>query len=206
MILQNLKMLPLHQRITKVLQPPMHGWCTPEKGIELADLILEYKPKNALEIGIFGGRSLFAMAMAMQQLGRVATGIDPWVKAATLVGQDDINARWWSEIDIEAVYRQFVHNVHELSLLDACQWIRGDSQNVVNLIADESIEFFHLDSNHSEFVSCRDVDAWTPKLAKKAIWVMDDTDWHTQSAAIGMIQDAGFALKNDREKYMIFER
>lgn len=184
----------------------MHGWCTPEKGVDLADLILEYKPTNAIEIGVFGGRSLFAMAMAMQQLGRVATGIDPWVKAATLIGQDDENSRWWASIDIESIYRQFVQSVHDLSLLDACQWLRGDSQNVAPLIADGSIEFFHLDSNHSEFISCRDVTTWAPKMANKSIWVMDDTDWHTQTTAVDMIQDAGFSLKNDRVKYMIFER
>ena len=49
----------------------MHGWATAEKCCTLASLVLANKPALAVEIGVWGGRSLLPVAMAMKAIGKV---------------------------------------------------------------------------------------------------------------------------------------
>src|SRR4051812_46671458 len=85
--------------------PQMHGWCPPEKGIRLAQAIRDTQAELSVELGIFGGRGVLAMAMAHQEQGRgVAWGFDPWTKSAALEGSNDpANDAWWAALDIEAI-------------------------------------------------------------------------------------------------------
>ena len=48
----------------------LEGWCSSDKIHKLYKLIIESKPSNLLEIGVFGGKSLLAQAFALIQLNR----------------------------------------------------------------------------------------------------------------------------------------
>lgn len=186
----------------------IQGWCTKEKAIRLAELISQYNPKLIVEVGVFGGKSLIPMAQAARASGSgLVYGIDPWEAPAALEGEkDEANRKWWENLDYEDVYRRFINNVISLGLTYECRWIRAHSEKAASLFSDASIDFFHLDSNHSELASCRDVNTWKNKLSENAIWVLDDSDWKTQGKAIDLIRDAGFALIEDAGKHMIFRR
>ena len=55
------------------------GWCPDSKAIRLYDLILEKKPKVIVEIGVYGGQSLVALAAAAEQIDDAKVfGFDPY--------------------------------------------------------------------------------------------------------------------------------
>ena len=115
--------------------------------------------------------------------GRFITGIDPWELEAALEGNIGIeNEEWWkNNVNLEDIYRGFIESVMALKLTFSCRWIRARSEHVACIWPDASIDWLHLDSNHSEIVSCRDVALWGPKMAQRATWIMDDTDWPSRT-------------------------
>src|SRR5271170_6961170 len=68
----------MFSRIATTL-PTLDGWATSEKGCTLAALVLANKPKLVVEIGVFAGRSLLPMALALKANGSgKVIGIDPY--------------------------------------------------------------------------------------------------------------------------------
>lgn len=189
--------------------PQMEGWCTPQKARDLANVVADREPGLAVEIGVFGGRSLFAIALAMSEAG-VGTvwGIDPWSVSAAIegdVGKD--NHEWWSQkVNLEEIYRGFLGDVLELGVSNNCRFVRERSEIAVRLFENKSISLFHQDSNHSELVSCRDIELWHPKLTDNAAWIMDDTDWSSQTKAMTMLRERGFKPFIDGGTYQILKR
>ena len=67
----------LKQNVQTVL-PTLEGWCSKSKANHFIDLILAVKPEVYVEIGVFGGSSIFPVASALKYLGKgVVIGIDP---------------------------------------------------------------------------------------------------------------------------------
>lgn len=199
----------IHKVTTTVTIPSVDGWCTPDKAIDLVNIVLDRRPTLVVESGIFGGRSLFAMAMAVKENGHgTVWGVDPWSVEAALEGEESqANREWWTKnVELEKIYHSFVLHTMALGLLPHINWIRSKGQQAARIFDDKSIGLFHLDSNHSELVSCLEVQTWEPKMAEKSIWIMDDADWPSQAKAIQMIKDHGFRVLFDRKSYIIFER
>lgn len=189
---------------------PREGWCSEEKALKLAELILERQPKVCVEVGVFAGRSLVPQAMALKELGQGGhiTGIDPWTLDAALEGSNGKeNDDWWrNNVNLEEIYRQFIMATVNLNLTYECRWVRARSEWAVNLFRDGDVDWLHLDSNHSEEVSCRDVRLWGRKMAKKSVWVMDDTDWPSQAVALERIKALGFKTIHDAGNYQVLCR
>lgn len=161
----------------------LEGWVTPEKGIVIAELVVENKPEICVEIGVFGGRSLIATALALRENhhGKVY-GIDPWKTDACLEGdQDQGNKDWWSKVDLHAIHKGCMEAIWRLGLDARAIVIRSTSEHAVSLF--KRIDFFVLDGNHSEVASCRDVERFCPKMKVGAYMVFDDTDWPTTKKA-----------------------
>jgi Methyltransferase domain len=189
--------------------PSLVGWCTPEKALVLAGLVSDHKPTLAVEIGVFGGRSLIPMALALRAVGcGVAYGIDPWTIEAAIEGNNGpANDGWWiNNSNLENVYISFVHSVIDHGLTRECRWMRLKSDVAVRLFDDASIGLFHLDGNHSELTSCRDVEQWHKKIAPGGVWVLDDADWESQKKAIQMIHDFGFSVVKEYGTFTVFKR
>jgi hypothetical protein len=185
------------------------GWCSQDRANMLIDLILNHQPKVCVEIGVFGGRSLIAMGMALRHLehGGYVTGIDPWSKEAACEGENEHNVDWWSnKCPLEQIYSDFIQNIVNLKLTYECRWIRAKAEEVVALYPDESINALSLDGNHSELASTREVAMWLPKMAPQSCLILDDTDWVTQAKAIQMIRDAGFVALKDTGKWIAFQK
>lgn len=199
----------IHRVTTTITVPSIDGWCTADKAIDLVNLVLDRRPSLIVESGIFGGRSLFAMAMAVRENGfGQVWGVDPWTIEAALEGEESqANRDWWAKnVELEKIYRDFVQNTLNFGLLPHLNWIRSKGKVAAQLFTEQPIDLFHLDSNHSEAVSCLEVQTWGPKMAAKSIWIMDDADWPSQAKAIQMIKDWGFRVLHDRKSYIIFER
>lgn len=181
---------------------------TTEKGLAMAEAVLEHRPKLAVELGVFGGRSMIAMALALREIGAGKVyGIDPWKKEAAIEGQNDpANDEWWQKLDLHSIHNGCMEAIWRYGLDGQCAVIQAKSYDVVDLFPDGSIDMLHQDSNHSELVSCREVETWHRKLGSKAIWILDDADWPTQQKTIQLIESKGFKVLKNTGRYIIFQR
>jgi hypothetical protein len=197
----------LMQRIA-IHIPKMEGWCTPEKAQRMALAVLDAKNLISVELGIFGGRGVIALAMAHEFLGHgSAWGFDPWEKEAALEGDHSTeDNEWWAKVDLEEIYSGFVKQALSHKLLKYCKWARLRSENAVTLFKNESIGVIHCDGNHSEKTSCIDVKLWASKVCPGGYWFMDDIDWLTTFKAQEMLVDLGFNEIENHKQWALYQK
>jgi predicted O-methyltransferase YrrM len=167
---------------------PRHadGWCWMDKAVAMCELIERVKPTCVVELGIFGGRSMLPQALMLKELGHgVIYGIDPWTRPAALEGEHaKADADWWGKQDLERIMIRFMGQVVNLGLVDVAIPIRATSQAVKAVFSFGSIDILHIDGNHSELASLRDIDLYFPKVRPGGhIW-LDDIGWPTNAAAV----------------------
>jgi len=179
----------------------MEGWCSPDKAKRMARLVVETEGKTCVELGVFGGRSLAAMALAQHHVLGAGTvdGVDPYTAAAALEGTNgQANDEWWAKLDYETILAGAKSALDRLQLTSVARLIRARSQDVVANYADGSIDVLHVDSNHSMEVSCAEVEAWHAKVRPGGYWIADDTGWATMQHAMQLLQDKyGYTLVED---------
>lgn len=168
--------------------PTYEGWTTPERGIEMAELIAEVKPEVVVEIGTFGGRSIVCQALALRENGKGKIyGIDPWKKDFVAEGSNDpINDNWWKSLDLDDIHKKAMACIWKHSLDEWAIIIRSPSQFVHQLFP--RIDVLYIDGCHSELASCRDVELYVPRVVKGGYVWFDDTDWATTKAAQNLIE------------------
>ncbi len=198
---RDFKMNPqLQKEISDLIRPtpprmPMEGWCTQEKAMELAALVLQTKPVCIVELGVFGGRSLLPQVLALRENGSgMAFGIDTWNAEISIENFDGTNpddARqiaWWGQVDMHEIYRGCARMIEALKLDDFVALIRGRSELIADRFALESIDVLHIDGDHQESSSCRDVVLWLPRVRPGGwIW-FDDTNWPQTQAALRLLE------------------
>lgn len=177
----------LKEHLVKTAMP--EGWCTPEKAEAMADLILRVRPAVSVELGVFGGKSLVAQAVALCYGGMdgVVWGIDPWTVPAALEGDvGDANKEWWRSINIQAIRDQCLTGITERELWPWVRVIVAKSQDCHQLF--QQIDVLHIDGNHSEECSVRDVLQWMPHVPPGGhIW-FDDVEWNTTKKAVQILE------------------
>lgn len=195
----------LYRTIDYVL-PTLPGWCAPEKGKKMAEVILENESEVCVELGVFGGRSLVAIALALkaQRKGRVF-GVDPYTAAAALEGTNDPeNDAWWRKLDHEQIHAAAERVLDDLELSKFAIILRARSQDASRNWP--SIDLLHQDSNHSEEVSCAEVELYAPVLKPGGIWIMDDTNWQTTRKAQDKLLALGFTAQHREESWAILRK
>lgn len=190
-------------------KPIIEGWTTQEKAEVLAGLVIDHKPQLLVEVGVFGGKSVFAQAFALRENGMgTICGVDPWSLEAALEGDiGEENRRWWSEnIRFEDIYIGFIKAVLELDLTKYCKWVREKGSVACKMFADKSIDVIHLDSNHSELASCREVECWHKKVKPGGFLIADDTDWPSVAKSLKMIETLGYKAILTEKTFTIFQK
>lgn len=165
----------------------MEGWVTAERGLIIADLVVKHKPEVCVEIGVFGGRSLVATALALKEnkYGKVY-GIDPWKTEDCLEGdQEQANKDWWAKVDMHDIHKKCMEAIWKWELDGYAVVIRCKAQRVAQLF--KRIDFLTIDGNHSETSSCRDVEQYCPRLKVGAPVLFDDADWPSTKKAQELI-------------------
>lgn len=185
------------------------GWCTKEKTERLYKIVSDNIPNLIVEFGVFGGRSLIPMALALKNIGKgKIIGIDPWEREASITSYDseDPNYKWWFNLDHNAIFKSFINSVHEYNINDFVEYYRKRSNEVVNLFEDQSIDILHQDGNHTEFISSEEVELYYNKVKPGGFWLMDDCDWPTTKKAQELILTKGYLLYEDHVAWKIFKR
>jgi hypothetical protein len=186
--------------------PKLPGWCTVEKAKRMAALASGCS--LCVELGVFGGRGLVAMALALadQGFGR-ADGIDPFTPGAALEGTNDpANSEWWGHLDYEAIAREAQTALYRLKLVSCARLVRLLSREAVEFYDDGAVDVLHQDSNHSEEVSCAEVELWAPKIKPGGFWVFDDANWPSTQRAQHILLQRGFVELEDYGGWKIYRR
>lgn len=191
----------------QTLVDSMPGWCTAEKAERLQRLIIDSNAQFSVELGVFGGRSLIAMALGhkIKQSG-VIIGVDAWSKQAALEGTNDkANDDWWSGQSFKEIHQNCIKDIFKNDVDDFCSVLKMTSETFGKLIGDNTIDVLHADSNHSEEVTTREIEIFFPKLKSGGYWVADDTNWNSLSKAVSMLKEK-MNVVHDGETYTIFQK
>lgn len=182
--------MKLYQEI-KDLLPTLHGWCEPPKAITLASMVLATKPSIIVELGVWGGKSLLPMAMALRENGQgKVLAIDPWNAQASVEGQTTTpDAEWWANVaNHELVYQHFLHTIDRLKL---GQFIEVHRRKSEQMEIPDSVGILHIDNNHGEQAYSETVRL-APKVMQHGYVVLDDLTWNG-----GYVQKAADWLKEN---------
>ncbi len=155
----------------------LEGWCSKGKAGILFDLVLKTKPKTIVEIGVWGGKSLIPMAVALKanKKGKIY-GIDPWDPYASIEEvKEEVNRNYYLSVDHEWILLGLIDAIDYIHMGNHIELIRSTSINAPLI---EEIDILHVDGNHSNKTSMEDVHKWVP-LVKNGGWVIfDDMTWH----------------------------
>jgi predicted O-methyltransferase YrrM len=167
----------------------LEGWCSQEKIEKLYDHVISSKPKHLVEIGVFGGKSLLAIAFALKEnrFGKIH-GIDPWKASECIVGMKEIVAiDWWNSLDYEKIYRRCVSEISDNGLSEYVELHRMTSEEYSRQI-DYEIDMLHIDGNHEEENSYRDVELYLPKVKTGGYVWFDDANWYQTKKALNLLE------------------
>lgn len=128
----------------------------------LYHFIVQEAPPRALliELGVWSGVSLAAMAESARQFGRDdlrIVGVDLWLGSA---GEPDLIA----EARQRDVLGECIARLRSAGVLDRVALLRCDSIRAAALFPDGSVHFVFHDSCHLEEFVRREIAAWHPRI------------------------------------------
>jgi len=132
------------------------------KSYLLANLIVAEPINRVVEIGVYRGRLLLPLALAIKWGGSgEVVGIDPY-SAAAVVQNDDHNVGidlqdWPSTVEWDALYEDVCHRISVLGLDKNCCVLRARSADVATRFPKGSIDLLHIDGNHDRIAVERDL-------------------------------------------------
>lgn len=166
-------MTELFQNIENIT-PALDGWGTSNKSQTLAAMVISLRPEVSVEIGVYGGRTFFGLALAHKCIGYgMAIGIDPWNNSAASEGYEGDNLEFWKTCPLDTIYESFIKKVSEFGVQNVTTIHRMKSDDAP---VPEEIGVLHLDGQHTE-QAVRDVIRFAPKVHVGGIVIMDDTTW-----------------------------
>ncbi len=177
---------------TLLHQKTLPGWCTSEKALKLMNLIYDTHPEICVEIGVFGGSSVYPTARALSYVRKgIIYAIDPWTTDACVEGYtpNDPNAIWWSQLDLDKIFRDFKKMIEQNRLSSYCAIMRMTSKEALLYFGDDSIDILHIDGNHAEQSALADAEMFFPKVkAGGYIW-FDDANWSSTNKAVQYLDE-----------------
>ena len=187
----------LKQKVFATL-PTLEGWCSKEQAGAFVDLVLEVKPETCVEIGVFGGSSIYPVAAALKYLGHgVVIGIDPWDKIEAIKYfdpvEDKVNLSWWGKLNFDYIYNSYVKMLKKNEFEKVVLTIKASSE--IALFQIKEIDILHIDGNFTEQVSKLDAMLYLPKVRSGGyIWINDALS-PTRQEAIDILESECDAVK-----------
>lgn len=199
-----------YQNDVLLYQNSIEGWCSPEKAENMMDLIYEVKPEICVELGVFGGSSIYPTASALKFLARgIVYAIDSWKNSDCLEGytSDNPNYQWWNKINLNYIHDGFVKMLHNFGLTSYCKVLRMTGEEALNQFADESIDILHIDGNHTENAALNDAKMYLPKVKKGGYIWFDDVNWpSTKNALAFMLSYCEKDEERSTDEYFLFKK
>jgi hypothetical protein len=185
------------ERTIRAVVPALDGWCTARKGCYMAEFILGTEATTLVELGAYGGRGTVAMALACRHRKKgVVYGVDTWDVKSSLDGDvDPEDAAFWQKVDLERVYQRFLTALLDLNLTHYAVPLRMSSAQAARMFDGAAVDVLHQDSNHSEKVTCAEVEIWWPLVRSRGYWFVDDIHLPTTGKAYAMLLERGCTVE-----------
>ena len=170
-----LSSLPIKQQAI-IMMENIEGWCSKQKASILMDIILQIRPEIVVEIGVFGGKSLIPMALALKAngIGKIY-GIDAWDEDVSALNTINLeHGDWWATIDHNAILKELLKLIRKWNLQNQIELIIDTSENAPLI---SPIDVLHIDGNHSEINSLGDVTKWVPMVRPGGWIIFSDMNW-----------------------------
>lgn len=172
----------IQKTISTILGTVDRQWCHPAKPRVLASLIVRERIQRTVEIGVYGGASFVAQAVAARHVGGLAIGVDPYsaAEAEQADNRDRLNplAEQLGRRDWEAIYAGFLAMLDRHDLARWCRILRMTSSEAAPLI-EPGVGLIHIDGNHDRAKVDADLANYLPKLRPGGYLVLDDIGWTT---------------------------
>lgn len=200
----------LKQQVLNTL-PSLEGWCSKEKALSFIDMVLTEKPKIWVEIGVFGGSSLFPVLSAFKFLGYgTAIAIDAWDKIECIryfdPVRDKVDLKWWGNLNINQIHDSFQTMLKQHNLNKYCKVLRLTSETASKEVV-EQIDVLYIDGNHSEIVSSLDVELYLPKVRSGGYVWINDSLWSSRQKAVELVAEVcDYASVIDNGNCILFKK
>ena len=165
----------------------LQGWCSVEKARTMVKYIRQTRPEVCVEIGVYGGKSLFPCAAALRENGRgVIYGIEAWSPDTAVENPTtEKNDAWWKSIDFGRIKSNFFSFMIQHRLHQQIRILEAPSAQVAHLFT--RIDFLHIDGGHSTINAAQDVIYYATRVPNGGIIVMDDIEWPSTKPAYDIL-------------------
>ena len=182
----------LFAKIDRSLEVNQHGWTSPAQARHMAESILTLRPLVTVEIGVYAGKGLIALALAQKATGQgKVIGIDPWSPEASSEGQPKEHADWWGKLDHNPIYEMCLAAIKRYGVEGFVELKR---QKSIDVVPPEKIGVLRVDGNHGP-CSKSDVRRYAPNVVVGGMVYLDDATWTNgplQNGADEDLFDIGF--------------
>jgi predicted O-methyltransferase YrrM len=141
-------------------------------------------PSVIVELGVWQGRSVLAMAEACRGTGKRVFAIDPWCDYDEGGGAVSGYLARYGVHSFEEVYQSFVRHRQALSLEPWVVTVRQASGAAATAWAEGPIALLFIDANHHYEAVTADLQAWAPHVQPGALICGDDWNWASVQAAV----------------------
>jgi hypothetical protein len=152
--------------------PAIAGWCSPKKAEAMMDLIFATCPDICVEMGVFGGSSLFPTAYALKSLNHgVVYGIDAWHAGVAIryYPSKSVHRDWWAQQNLEFHYQNCLRLIGSHGLNPYCVIFKETFATALRKIP--SIDILHIDATHTNEGDFIDAIPYIQKVKKMGyIW------------------------------------
>lgn len=157
----------------------------------LINKLKSYNEKSiVVEVGVFGGASLLDLHSIINNPNCRLYGIDKWHAQNSMNGilKKDWNKKDWDKyINIQKycydtlnkLINKYNYNITLIQLEDT-----GLTDNAAHHFQNNSIDFIHIDGDHSYIAVTSDLESYFCKMKKNGIMWFDDWAWTETKKAI----------------------
>jgi hypothetical protein len=152
--------------------PAIAGWCSPKKAEAMMDLVFATLPETCVEMGVFGGSSLFPTACALKYLNHgVVYGIDAWHPGVAIryYPLNSVHRYWWAQQNLDLHYQNCLSLIRKHRLDPFCVLFKETFASALSKIV--SIDILHIDATHTNEGDFIDAIPYIRKVKKMGyIW------------------------------------
>ena len=152
-------------RETKAMSDELpRGYYRPEELAYLQSAVKLRRPRTALEVGVFSGRSAMAIIEAMPENSALYC-VDPWQGRPELFKQFRMKARAYNTAKRIVV-------------------IRGYSVDIARSWDGPELDLVHIDGDHRSLAVYQDIREWRKRMSKSGFFI--GHDWPIEEVRFGL--------------------
>ena len=182
-LLRGMKRRCLPTRLDRI--QAVHGW-TREVQLRYLMRLVRALPDGAVivELGVWQGRSVFAMAEACRRTSKRVFAIDPWVDYDEGGGPVSGYLAQYGVRSFEEVYQAFVAHSRRLGLERWIVTVRAPAADAARTWRHGPVSLVFIDASHHYDAVTSDLEAWVPLVRPGGVVCGDDWEWDSVRRAV----------------------